>query len=205
MSADVLGGSGAIITYLGGIAILGGYMWQLLKGVNSRNEKKADELRKTTEENASGLKKATEDIATQIKKEADAREIIVRSYTDKTIDVLKSQINEVDNKVMTMLKDLADRSDLVNGNIKNIRDDIMDVQQDVIELYSADDIEYEARDNGRDVQVDKGYGRDPMSARKNKKLLEIARRKKRREIQEDSTNQEHPLYGQGGRESQRRR
>lgn len=176
MSTDIFSGSGAIIAWIGGIAVLAGYMWQLLKGVNNRNEardlKKEEALKKTTEDNAAHLKKATEDIADnikeqaeeraselktatqeiadRIKREADTREVLVRSYTDKTMDGLKAQIADVDRKVMetlskqqdmlsqqqSLLGGLTKRSDMVNGNIANIRGDLIEIDDAVDELYT---------------------------------------------------------------------
>jgi hypothetical protein len=104
----------------------------------------------------------------------------------KTID---GKVGTVDNKVEKMFE----RANLVNGNVSNIRTDIADLQEDLLELYSADDLEYQKEDNGRDVEVDKGHGRDSISTRKNRKRTDLARRIKRRQIETDRIDQEeHP-------------
>jgi hypothetical protein len=185
---------------------------EIANNVKIEAEKTASSLKAVTEyvaanikiesdKNAANLKEVTADIANDIRDEAqktaaalkistDEKERILREYTDKTLSALTLKIDTIDTKVMTMLQDLADRSDLVNGNVRNIRNDIIQVQEDIADLYTAND----ARD---DVEQDRGGGRDALSSRKNRRVLELERRRKRREIEEDSKQQDHPLYGSG--------
>jgi hypothetical protein len=201
-----------VISILAGLGGLAAYIQNALGSVKKRADEKADDKAKM-------LKEQTDERARQIKEDVERTAILMKEYNERTAEALKKvttdtaisladyntrveeklmvKIDKVDEKQSTMLEDLSDRSDLVNGNVANIRNDITDLQEDIIELYSAEDIEYEKRDNGRDVEVDPGHGRDPLSARKNKKRLELERRKKRRQIEADRNNQDHPLHGSG--------
>jgi hypothetical protein len=201
-----------VISILAGLGGLGAYIQNALAGVKKRADEKADEKAKM-------LKEQTDERAHQIKEDVERTATLLKEYNERTAETLKKvaldtaqslaeyntkieeklmvKIDKVDDKQSTMLKDLSMRSDLVNGNVANIRNDITDLQEDIIELYTAEDIEYEKRDNGRDVEVDPGHGRDPLSSRKNKKRLELQRRQKRRQIEDDRNSQEHPLYGHG--------
>jgi hypothetical protein len=220
MVDEVVNTAYIVISILAGLGGLGAYIQNALSSVKKRADEKADEKAKM-------LKEQTDERARQIKEDVERTALLMKEYNERTADALKKvtadtaisladyntqveeklmvKIDKVDDKQSTMLKDLSMRSDLVNGNVANIRNDITDLQEDIIELYSAEDIEYEKRDNGREVEVDPGYGRDPLSTRKNKKRLEVQRRKKRRQIEDDRNNQDHPLFGKGGRESESRR
>jgi hypothetical protein len=208
-----------IISIIIGVGTLGGFMYKIGDWINKKAELKATllkasndtiafNLKQQNENTAANLKIVTESVADGVKHQAEStaenlkrvtvdQERVVKEYTDKTVISLKSMLDIVDEKVMTMLQDLANRSDMVDGNVGNIRKDISELQEDIIDLYSSTDIEYERDSNGREVEVDTGTGRDSMSSRKNRKRIEIQRRRKKRDIEEDENAQKHPLYGKG--------
>lgn len=167
MSSDSLGSIYTIVSIIAGLVALGAYIEQAISKLRKRQEEiaiqKAEMLKKSTEDIAKGIKEANE----------------------KQILELRQKLSDFDEK----LEKTYQRADLVNGNVSNIRTDIADLQEDILELYSSDDIEYEQDENGRHAQLDRGRGRDAVSARKNRKRTELNRRIKRRQIETDRVSQ----------------
>jgi hypothetical protein len=159
--------------------------------------RKVDTVIESAERRSENDKRKGEDTARTLKEYNERIATELANHNLQIDDKLSAKIDEVKQDTLRMLEGLADRSDLVNGNIANIRNDIVQLQEDIIELYSADDIERQ-RDTNRS-ELDPGNGRDSLSARKNRKRMELERRNKRRDIKDDEVSQAHPLYGKGRR------
>jgi len=150
-----------ITTLVVSVASMGTLIWQMGRWVNKRADIKADQVRQQLEEKAVEDKKGRELIADVIRTEADARDTKIRAFSKDLVDQVKdssgkentellvklgsledrvnARIERVDNKVMDMLTSLSKRSDLVNGNIANIRADIADLQEDFADAMIQDE------------------------------------------------------------------
>jgi hypothetical protein len=179
-----------VITIIIGVTTLGGFMYKIGSWINTKAEAKATALKLVTDKSAADLKLATETTAKDLKLYTDDTAKQLREYTDKTLSAVTDRIAKIDDKVMAMLQDLANRSDLVNGNVAHIRSDLMDLQDQVTELAA---------------EVDRGNGEESEDTILARKKVYVERRKKRQQIEYDRDNQEHPLYGKGRQTGSTRR
>lgn len=153
---DVISISSQIVNILFTVGATGALLFQAVRWINKRQDDKAVLLKHQLDEKSAQDKAERDHIASLIKAEAQARdvenarhitesanEIMQKANKDTTELTLKlnlqeerinSRIEKIDNKVMDMLTSLSKRSDLVNGNIANIRTDIADLQDDIAEL-----------------------------------------------------------------------
>lgn len=161
--------------------------------LKENNEKIAVGLKENTKDMAITLKENNAGIAAGLKENNEKIAQSLKENNAQTSELIKSQLTESTEKLNLVLRGLAERADLVNGNVASIRTDIADLQEDLLDLYSGDDLDYQREDNGRDVEIDHGRGRDGLSARKNRKRLDTSRRRlettKRRKIEADRVNQ----------------
>lgn len=163
--ADVFNLTYQIVSIAVSVGTMGVLIFQMGKWINKRADDKALTLKKSTEdiavnikrnmeERAVELNKTAKDVATLIKAEADERDRKLRDYTEhgfaenkQMISDLGSKlsaldqkvterIDKLDTKLMAMIDNLTKRSDMVNGNIANIRTDIADLQEDLAEQSS---------------------------------------------------------------------
>lgn len=175
MTEDFIVAAYPVISILIGVGTLGGFIYKMGAWINKKAETKAAILKEVTEKKADELRKYAEEVAKE-----------VRDINEKQIADLQKRLDGLEDKIDKVFQ----RADLVNGNVSNIRTDIADLQEDLLELYSADDIEYEQNeDSGRHIEVDKGRGRDSVSSRKNRKRVDLNRRLKRRKIESDRIEQ----------------
>jgi hypothetical protein len=202
--ADFFTDYGTIVAFFIGLGGLGTFIWNMVKGYNKRQDEKeidrqkaedakAVVLKKDIEDRANRIKADAEDQAEGVKKEVEGRAVLIKAEIATTAELLKHhnqllidnvlvKIREVDEKVMKMLSDLTTRADMTNGNVKNIRSEIADVQDDVQSLWNfLEDLNPPKA--GREPELPKlTIGR--------RREQQVASRKKRESIRSDSENQE---------------
>ena len=202
--ADFFSDYGVIVAFFIGLAGLGTFVWNIIKGYSKRQDEKEAERLKIEEAKALVIKKDIEDRAEKIrhdaennaeniKKEVEGRAILVkeeisitatnlRQHNQILIDNVLARIKEVDEKVMKMLSDLTTRADMTNGNVRNIRSEIADVQDDVQSLWNfLEDLNPPKA--GREPEL-------PKLAGGRRREQQILARKKRESIDRDSESQE---------------
>lgn len=200
--SDPFAGLATPITVILGLAGLGGFIWNMIKGYNKRqteiandrkieDEKKeaiikkdleirGEQIRKDAIEQAAGVKKEVESTARTIKSDLETTASNLREHNSAMNDLLKTAIREVDDKVMKMLKDLSDRANLTNGNVGLIRNEVQDVKEDVQDLWDRLD----DTDNVLGVE-----SKTPDQKARRKREQDFNRRRKRREIQQTAEDQ----------------
>jgi hypothetical protein len=168
MSDPFAGVISPLISILVSVVTLSAFMFKIGQWINKRADDKAVGLKKATEDIAINIKKNMEEravelsrtakeVATLVKVEAEERDDKLRDYTETgfsdnaklisdlggrltDLDVkVTERIDKLDLKLMTMINDLGKRSDMVNGNIANIRTDIADLQEDLAEMNIANE------------------------------------------------------------------
>jgi len=164
-----------ISTLIISVASIGTFVWKMGLWVNKRTDSKAEQLKQQFEQRAIEDKQGRERIAEVIRIEADQRDAKLREFSKEVADrardaaikdntevlvklgTLEDRVNlkieRVDNKVMDMLTSLSKRSDLVNGNIANIRADIADLQEDVAETMIHDETPANAKARIRSMRI----------------------------------------------------
>jgi hypothetical protein len=211
--ADFFADYGVIVAFFIGLAGLGTFIWNIIKGYSKRQDEKEKEQQIEEDKKAAIIKKDIEDRAERIrcdaelnanniKKEVEGRAILVkeeisitasnlRQHNQILIDNVLQRIKEVDEKVMKMLSDLTTRADMTNGNVRNIRSEIADVQDDVQSLWNfLEDLNPPKA--GREPELPKLSG-----SRRREQQLQA--RKKRESIDRDSENQEETKSHYGDR------
>ena len=175
METDFLVASYNIISIIFTVAATAGLVWQMGRWINRRADSKASVLKQHVDEKAQADKNDREGIAHTIRAEAeerdkklrefstglinDMREAAAKDNTDLIIKVglledrLNGRIEKVDVKLMEMLTGLTKRSDLVNGNIANIRADIADLQEDIAETSIRDETPANAKARLRSMRI----------------------------------------------------
>ena len=156
--------------------------------------KTAADLKAHNEKTAIELKLASMDIADDLRKHLDDKIASINlSITDlgKRIDLVNGAQSEISKRVdtisanqlktrtdqMELINDLQHRADMTNGNVENIRNDIMDVQE------SVEDI------------VDGLYELPPLNTRKQEfNSRKQERRTKRRRISYDARYQDETKH-----------
>jgi hypothetical protein len=150
-----------VSTLIISVASIGTFVWKMGLWVNKRADIKADQVRQHLDQTAIEDRKGREQIAAVIRTEAEERDTKLRAFSKDLVgqvkdsaekdntelliklgtleDRVNTRIEKVDNKVMDMLTSLSKRSDLVNGNIANIRADIADLQEDFAEALYQDE------------------------------------------------------------------
>ena len=150
-----------ITTLLVSAASMGAFIWQMGRWLNRRADTKAEQIKEQLAERAREDKEGRDHITQVIRSEADQRDVKLREFSKDMSDHMRDlaikdntdlliklgtledrvnlRIEKVDNKVMDMLTSLSKRSDLVNGNIANIRADIADLQEDFADAMVKDE------------------------------------------------------------------
>lgn len=119
--------------------------------LKAHDEKVAQDLKLASIDIAKDLKKASETIATELQIHIDSKIASINaSIVDlgKRIDLVNSAQTEISKRVdsvsanqlktrsdqLELIHDLQKRADMTNGNVENIRNDIMDVQETVEDI-----------------------------------------------------------------------
>jgi len=164
-----------ITTLVVSVASIGTFIWQMGRWLNRRADAKAEQLKAQFDQRAIEDKQGRERIAEVIRIEADERDTKLREFSKDVADrardaaikdntellvklgTLEDRVNlrieRIDNKVMDMLTSLSKRSDLVNGNIANIRADIADLQEDVAETMIHNETPANAKARVRAMRI----------------------------------------------------
>ena len=164
-----------VTTLIVSVASMGTFIWQMGRWLNRRADSKAEQLKEQFEQRAVEDKQGREHIANVIRIEADQRDAKLREFSKDIADRMRDaaikdntevlvklgtledrvnlKIERVDNKVMDMLTSLSKRSDLVNGNIANIRADIADLQEDVADTMIKDETPANAKARVRAMRI----------------------------------------------------
>lgn len=193
---------GVILAFFIGLAGLGTFLWNIVKGYNKRQDEKekrrqeeearkeaiikkdleirGEQIRSDAIATAANVKREVESTATIIKSELETTARNLREHNTVMNDMLKVAIRDVDDKVMRMLKDLSERADLTNGNVGLIRNEVLDVKEDVQALWDRLD------DTDNALGVDQKVI-DQQSRRKRQQ--EFNSRRKRREIKQTAEDQ----------------
>lgn len=141
---------GIVIAFFIGLAGLGTFLWNIIKGYNKLQAEKEQARQKDEDTKAAIIKKDIEDRASSIKadalrqaedvkkevvsqqelvkKEIEMTSRILKEHTERINADLKSAIKDVNDKVMQMLSDLSERAGITNGNVKAIRTEILDLK-----------------------------------------------------------------------------
>jgi excinuclease UvrABC nuclease subunit len=124
---------------------------QLAERKRKEEEVKAEDLRKYTDRIASdlkdqttriatGLKEATEKLADDLKFNTASMAKDLRVVTEGVATDLKEHTKRTNEEMLRIVKDTNDkfvqRADLTNGNVSNIRKDILELSGDIEQLYS---------------------------------------------------------------------
>lgn len=129
-------------------------VWYFKTIERRRSEKElkvASELKTHNEKTASDLKLASMDIATELQKHLDEKinntnksiedlgkriEMINdnQSEISKRVDAISTKQLETHKDQLELISDLQHRADMTNGNIGNIRNDLMDVQEAIEDI-----------------------------------------------------------------------
>jgi hypothetical protein len=171
---------GNVLTWIISFTIIVGALWKAKSWQEKREREKADALIKRTEDVANALLKKTEDVAAALKE-----------YTDRRHEDVLTGIDEMQNRLGGIISDLRDRADLTNGNVSNIRTDIADLQEDLLELWESQlSLSKSESTPAPQTQIE-------TIADKKRQALE--RRKKRRQIEVDRVQQNEQAMGVGKR------
>jgi hypothetical protein len=204
---DVFGQWGIIIAFFIGLTGLGTFVWNMVKGYKKRQderealqiqtedakaavikkdiEMRAADIKRDAENTAKDVKEAVENRAGVIKMEIEATARSLREHNQLMITQVSKQISDVDQKVMTMLKELGERADMTNGNVKLIRDEIQQVNEDIEDIWNL-------LEDTDDTAVTREKSRDvPNSRRRASQQQMLRRRRKRESITDLSKTQEH--------------
>ncbi len=175
MGTDFLVASYNIISIIFTVGATAGLVWQMGKWINRRADSKASVLRQRVDDKALEDKTDREGIARTIRAEAEERDKRLREFSTGLVDGMRAaaskdntdlvlklglleervngRIEKVDVKLMEMLTGLTKRSDLVNGNIANIRADIADLQEDIAETSIRDETPANAKARLRAMRI----------------------------------------------------
>lgn len=203
---DFLAEWGNIITFLIGLAALGGFIWRAIQWMNQQQnikeatrlkieEEKAKVIKQEIEERARDLKRDQADTAEDVKRDVEAKAAVIKEEIAATARVLKEHtermneqvrlaIKEVDEKVMRMLSDLSKRADMTNGNVKMIRSEIADVQDDVQSLWEL------VENTGASLSSTRGHRTLSDTVLHRRQQQGRTGRRKRTQIQNDSDEQD---------------
>jgi hypothetical protein len=210
-NADLFGQWGIIIAFFIGLTGLGTFVWNMVKGYKKRQdereallmkteeakalvikkdiETRADQIKRDAEDTARDVKEAVESRAGVIKLEIEATARTLRDHNQLMITQVSKQISDVDEKVMTMLKELSERADMTNGNVKLIRDEIQQVNEDIEDIWNLlEDTDETAVTHERTRDL-------PNSKRRASQQQMLRRRRKRESISELAEKQEHRQHG----------
>lgn len=193
---------GVIVAFFIGLAGLGTFLWNIVKGYNKRQDEKEKErlrgeeikaaiIKKEIEDRALSIKVDAERTAGEVKKEVENRAVLIKQEIEMTSRILKEHtelmntglkaaIKEVDDKVMKMLSDLGERASLTNGNVGKIRSEILDLKRDLQDLWD--------RMDDTDAVLGTTEKMTDQRARK-KRQQDFDRRRKQKEI-DDSAESE---------------
>lgn len=159
-------------------------------------EGKAEDLRKYTDRIASdlkdqtnkiavGLKDATEKLADDLKFNTASMAKDLRGVTEGVATDLKEHTKRTNEEMLRVVKDtnekFVQRADLTNGNVSNIRKDILELSGDIEQLYS-------------DIHSGNGMGSDAALSVGNIRRRRKAKKRDRRldQINIDRTAQDKP-------------
>jgi hypothetical protein len=150
---------GNFLTVVISTSLLAGTVWRAVAWLHKQQDMKAEELRKL--------------------KEKDAEEL--RKYTDLKAEELKRYYAEINRGQLEIMKDmdvkLTTRANLTNGNVANIREDLLELSVEMEQLYNYNSDQY----SDQDLNVN---ARKRINAKKRKKRLQ--------QINRDRVSQEHP-------------
>lgn len=199
---DFFADYGVIVAFFIGLAGLGTFLWNIVKGYNKQqNDKeerrqkeedaKAAVIKKDIEARAEAIKTDAERTALDVKKEVENRAVLIKQEIEMTSRILKEHtelmntglkaaIKEVDDKVMKMLSDLGERASLTNGNVGKIRTEILELKRDLQDLWD--------RMDDTDAVLGTNEKMQDQPVRK-KRQQEFDRRRKQREIDDTATSE----------------
>lgn len=108
------------------LVLIGGLILGAVKWLESKNEKKVFKAKEEALVTANELKKLSEETARE-----------VRSYSDTLTGEITSKINDIDKRLVDMVKTLQRRADLTNGNVQIIRTEIADLEEDLDTIQNS--------------------------------------------------------------------
>jgi hypothetical protein len=165
------------------ISILGtlGIVWKASQWLNKQADEKVEKKKKDEEEKARGLREHTDKKAEELKEYTDRKANELKEYTIKMAETLKTSNENINKEMLVIMKDmdqkLTTRANLTNGNVSNIRKDLLELSQDIEDLYYYND----THSNNGSITL-------PVNRRR------TAKKRKRRldQINMDRKSQEHP-------------
>jgi hypothetical protein len=210
-NADIFGQWGIIIAFFIGLTGLGTFVWNMVKGYKKRQDEREEMLMKAEEAKAAVIKKDIEMRAAEIKHDAEQTARDVKEAVEQRAQVIKmeieatartlrehnqlmntqvsKQITDVDEKVMKMLGELSERADMTNGNVKLIRNEIQQVNEDIEDIWNLlEDTDETAVTHERTRDI-------PNSRRRASQQQMLRRRRKRESISDLAEKQEHREHG----------
>jgi len=175
-------------------ATLGTLIWRWFEWLNKKrvvehierkaeDERKAKDLKDYTDKMALELKAHTEKLAVDRREDVNKMFSELRTYTEHLVAELRTSreaiFKDILNKMTDMDTKLTTRANLTNGNVSNIRKDLLELSEDIERLYDYNDVS-----NG-EVKVASSVSR---------RQLENQRKRRRRldQINSDRASQEHP-------------
>jgi hypothetical protein len=206
-NADLFGQWGIIIAFFIGLTGLGTFVWNMVKGYKKRQdereallmkaeeakaavikkdiEMRADQIKRDADDTARDVKEAVEQRANVIKMEIEATSRTLREHNQLMISQVSKQITDVDEKLMTMLNELSERADMTNGNVKLIREEIQQVNEDIEDIWNL-------LEDTDETAVTHDRSRDISNANRRATQQQMLRRRRKREsISDRSKEQEH--------------
>jgi hypothetical protein len=157
-----------IFGILGSIVGTAAMVWKAVIAINQRADEKADRLREQEEKRASELRIYTDRTATDL-----------RLHNETTTKEILKIMQDMDQKLTT-------RANLTNGNVSNIRKDLLELSEEIENLYYYNDTHSGNGGIG-------GAVRKRQNAKKRKRRLD--------QIDRDRKSQEHPdiMFGDSDR------
>lgn len=166
-----------------------------IKTRTEQEEKKARELREYTDKMAVELRTATAKVATDLQTYTAKVATDLQRYTEKTaIDLkelteqlaidLKANNEKINKDIIAQMQEmdqkLTTRANLTNGNVSNIRKDLLELSEDIEKLYDITDRSREPL--------------PPIPEAMSRRQTENARKRRRRleQINSDRDSQNHP-------------
>lgn len=145
-------------------------------------------LKENNERIATGLKDNNEKIAVGLKENNERIAISLRDNNEHTSITLRALLAESTTKLNELLRNLAERADLTNGNVAAIRLDVQDLKED---LQARDDIDQEDKDRSRGDYYSSDGGKRRQALKRGRVTRSRNDANKRRGIEQDRTKQEH--------------
>jgi hypothetical protein len=180
-----------VVQYVITVSTIGTILWRCFSWLNKKNADRVMQQRQEKELKAKEVRDYTDKRAEQLKQYTEKLALDLQTVTSKVATDLRESNEAINRSMLEKMKEmdtkLTTRANLTNGNVSNIRKDLLELSEDIEKLFDLTD---RASSSGGDGQS--AVSSSAVAAARRRSEGERRRRRRLEQINQDRESQEHP-------------